>query len=784
VPPFDTLGRPRTRRVNDEFNGTALRKEWLVTDPENHFALGGGGLAFAPFSTPATFDQVMLTWSKRLAPLAGLTVEWAITFTAFGATAQDAANWGMDESVPALAFVRPGFSVVNTGALQVKPHSSAPSSLTTPVTLAVGVEYRFRIQFLPVGSAYLLSQDRGKSWQVVWVDTAAQNQTKLFSPAFDNRSATGTLWFVRWFKAAPLAPAFSDTFAARTAPGRADTGQPWLGVSGRALPVIAGDMRIPAGSTESWMFGWDGIGDGVWEGDLNFGSAPGATKSVWLIPRWRDGSNYLRVVFSRTNQNIVIARIANNVATTLATFSSAGFADNTTYKMRVVCIGPVIVAYQDGVEKLRVSEPFGQFFGLFGIELFDTLATPDIRWDNVRAWGTPPRPLLADSFDGWSTVQTTTPRPDFGSYTLGSDAGNPDAGVVAIGDGTGGGYLDAIVGTQAATGTYMYALSPNGRGGLIAWIVLRYALLPNTGVIALMLRYKDDNNFLMVFANGNNNAIVIRKRVAGVYSSVANVGFTFVSDRDYLLAVVVTGRAVEVWLDGARLTSGAYADNDVPGQIGLGHQRFAPSRERSDDLRFAPLGTVLVHDTFTRADSATTLGNTELPGTPWVPLAQGVGTTSTWGILTNRAYMATNTGGALYELAVVPTGLADVDVQAVVAWGANAGGVFGLALRCKDKDNVISFRLGEATDDLIVRKTVGGVSTTIASAAVTINTNTAYRLRVVVVGSLLKAYVNGVLLITVSETDLQSETQHGLFAQTSGSTLYTFDDFVVSEVAA
>jgi hypothetical protein len=68
VPPFDTLGRPRTRRVNDEFNGTALRKEWLVTDPENHFALGGGGLAFAPFSTPATFDQVMLTWSSRIRP--------------------------------------------------------------------------------------------------------------------------------------------------------------------------------------------------------------------------------------------------------------------------------------------------------------------------------------------------------------------------------------------------------------------------------------------------------------------------------------------------------------------------------------------------------------------------------------------------------------------------------------------------------------------------------------------------------------------------------------------
>lgn len=774
----------RNRRVKkkwlayEEFNG-ALRKEWQVADAEGHFSVSGGGLSFAPFSTPATFDQVMLTWSKRLAPLSGLTVEWAITFTSFGATAQDAVNWGMDESVPALAFVRPGFTVLNTGVLQIKPHSSNPISLATPVTLATGVEYRFRIQFLPVGSAYLISQDRGASWQVLWVDTTAQNQTKLFSPAFDNRSATGTLWYARWYRSIALSAVLSDQFASRTLPGRADTGQPWSGVTGRPLPTFANnDMRIVAGQTEAWLFGWDGFSDGVWSGDLNFGSAPSTLKSAMLMFRWRDPQNYVRVQFNRVAQSISISRVANNVGVQLAVVASMGFVDNTSYKMSVVAIGDVIVVYQDGVEKLRTTESFAKYYVSCAPYLNDNLATPDIRWDNVRMWGLPRRPLFMDSFD----------RPD-SALSL----GNPD----------GGGTYQYVAGGQALPSTFgivgnrAYAVTkPAGSSDGFAAVplsaiahagsfVLRRASSASLGAVSgAMVRYQDYLNYVSLQQLWpSSNTFRVLQNLAGTRTALSSVVLTLADDTDNIISYVFLGNTLEVYANGTRIISVAvtnFATSPAMGPTGTNSTDIT-----IDDMRAYPTSTARVHDTFTRVDSATTMGNSEAPGTPWQQFVSGVGTTTTWGITSNKAYQVSNTGSPTFALSVVPTMVSDVDISTKIAIGAGGGSITGIALRATDKDNFVSIRLDETGDSVFVRKVIAGTGTTVATFSTPIATSTSYTLRVVAKGTQIQVYLNGTLVITTTVAEQVNERLHGLFAAggTFGTT-FNYDDFSIMDAAA
>lgn len=174
--------------------------------------------------------------------------------------------------------------------------------------------------------------------------------------------------------------------------------------------------------------------------------------------------------------------------------------------------------------------------------------------------------------------------------------------------------------------------------------------------------------------------------------------------------------------------------------------------------------TTLVKDSFTRANSAVTMGSTTETSHAWTALA------GTWGITSNQAYLVTN--ATSNDCVVVDAGAADVTVQAKVV---TVAGSQGLAVRVTDADNVITTNLTG-----MFRRT-GGVNTaigTFSSAFVAGDT-----MRIVTSGTSIKTYRQAAstgtfeLVLSVTESQGSTNTKHGL--RQSSAAGGAWDDFRV-----
>ena len=112
-----------------------------------------------------------------------------------------------------------------------------------------------------------------------------------------------------------------------------------------------------------------------------------------------------------------------------------------------------------------------------------------------------------------------------------------------------------------------------------------------------------------------------------------------------------------------------------------------------------------ITDTFTRADSTTTLGSTESPVLAWT-VRQG-----TWGVNTNRAYSVTNADG---DTVTVSVGQADMAVAAKII-GPGAGRLPAVVARYVDLNN--SYRAESRADlgTVALFRRIGGSDTQITT---------------------------------------------------------------------
>ena len=172
---------------------------------------------------------------------------------------------------------------------------------------------------------------------------------------------------------------------------------------------------------------------------------------------------------------------------------------------------------------------------------------------------------------------------------------------------------------------------------------------------------------------------------------------------------------------------------------------------------------VVVTDTFTRADSAVSLGTSD-SGHAWTAHA------STWGIVSNTAYNP-GAAGSLYHAASVDAGIADGVIQ--VTFSTTAVGM-GICARVTDDNNFLHLEFGGASD-LTLYKRVAGAFTSLGTFGVTGANGDVLKLECR--GSTLNAYLNGVLRITASDAFNSSATRWGL----SGNTLTPrWDNLTVS----
>lgn len=161
-----------------------------------------------------------------------------------------------------------------------------------------------------------------------------------------------------------------------------------------------------------------------------------------------------------------------------------------------------------------------------------------------------------------------------------------------------------------------------------------------------------------------------------------------------------------------------------------------------------------ITDSFNRADSAVTLGNTDT-GQPWTYQS------GTWGISSNTAYV-TSTG---QHTAVVNAGVSDCTVQATMS---SIGTSPGLCWRATDDNNYFLFA------GPTCYKRVAGGFTSLGSTGGFSNGDV---LSVVVSGTSHIIKKNGTTVLSFTESFNQTATKHGLRAQANDS---RFDNFSVT----
>jgi hypothetical protein len=210
----------------------------------------------------------------------------------------------------------------------------------------------------------------------------------------------------------------------------------------------------------------------------------------------------------------------------------------------------------------------------------------------------------------------------------------------------------------------------------------------------------------------------------------------------------------------------------------------SPESAASNSVTPAAAGpTTYAADTFTRADSALTLG-TSSGGQAWSAL------TGTWGITGNKAYCAVDgvSVGGGYNVATLNAGQSLVTYTATVT--PKVGAVeFGLAALTQDIDNLVMWDLsgdtaagaGNITTRLFSRA-AGTFTPITSSATLTMTGGTTYTLKLVVGATSISCYIDNVLVFASSgATGLETQTRFGLVTAAGvADRTSTFDNLLIT----
>lgn len=186
--------------------------------------------------------------------------------------------------------------------------------------------------------------------------------------------------------------------------------------------------------------------------------------------------------------------------------------------------------------------------------------------------------------------------------------------------------------------------------------------------------------------------------------------------------------------------------------------------------------TVLVSDSFNRANSTTTLGTTDSynGGTTktWTPFSG-----NTWGVWNNQVYAE---NGAEPLGVVVDAGQADISISVTIAIKAD---MFGCIFRVDTTNKSgLMFHAGNGQ----LQKFVGTTYTTIASSGKTIVAGDV--IKVTANGSAITVYQNGTQILTTTSTYNQALTKHGfgnwrISDRANGNLNGAWDNFIVEDLA-
>ncbi len=153
---------------------------------------------------------------------------------------------------------------------------------------------------------------------------------------------------------------------------------------------------------------------------------------------------------------------------------------------------------------------------------------------------------------------------------------------------------------------------------------------------------------------------------------------------------------------------------------------------------------LLASDSFDRADS------TNL-GTNWNELS------GSFEIVSNKLKLITHNAAddvCTWIRALGCTPEADYEVEAVVQFSGGGGGGVGVAARVQDINNYYLVEVSTTGDALDMYKKVSGSHIWLAGYSTTLNESTDYTVKLSVAGTSIKAYLNGVERISVTDSSI------------------------------
>lgn len=172
--------------------------------------------------------------------------------------------------------------------------------------------------------------------------------------------------------------------------------------------------------------------------------------------------------------------------------------------------------------------------------------------------------------------------------------------------------------------------------------------------------------------------------------------------------------------------------------------------------------SIIVADTFNRADNANSLGNADT-GQTWENL------NGAFGIASNKAISSVSSSRS-----VINAMAANVLISCEIAWNNNAGIIFHVT----DDSNYILARI--ASGSFNIYRCVANSNISIGSYSFATVANRIYKVAISAKEDNIKVYLDDILIFNVTESFNQTATKCGLKVQ--GDTVSTFDNFKVEAI--
>lgn len=361
--------------------------------------------------------------------------------------------------------------------------------------------------------------DGGQTWRVVEGMPGTRDIWKVaFHPNLPRvyvGTSSGT-WVYEYDKYVDR-KLLSDTFQSGSASG-------WNPQSGSWSVASDSTHVIGIGNTEGEVK----TGNSTWDNyavqakikmtSQNFGSGPGLTF------RNQDSNNMYQFQLNISTNNLRLMKKQGGVWSELASVpQSLNF--NTWYTAKVSVNGTTITCYLDGKEKITFPDStFDK--GAIGLRSYNTASI----FDDVLVTDLQGLPLFSDDFEDGNSVGWLT--------TLGvSWPVTIDNASLVYKEGSLTGESLTTAGNLAWNNySFQSRVKLTGEGA-------------SSSGASLIFRYQDSDNMYALQLNKSTGQILLRKKLAGIWSTLGSVSQTFNLNQWYMAKIFVNGGSITAYLD-------------------------------------------------------------------------------------------------------------------------------------------------------------------------------------------------------------------------------------------